>query len=231
MNQIQNCHKLILKQGDSYQAGAFIYLDKPQTVIGRVNPSYEPDFSIHNQFVSRKHFVIFIKEGKMTIQDLGSKHGTELNREALIPFEIYPLNDSDTITLANGLIELQLEKDYDETMEIPGELLAYHLHKDVLEMDDIAQTIYLQDTSIKLSQKEYACCKIMANHLNEFVSKQQIIAAVWPERTLSDKVYVGTEEMNSLIYRLRLKVKGYLKIESVLRNGFRMSRSNSHEME
>jgi pSer/pThr/pTyr-binding forkhead associated (FHA) protein len=231
MNQIQNCHKLILKQGDPFQAGSFIYLDKPQTIIGRANPSYDPDFSIHNQFVSRKHFVVFVKDGIMTIQDLGSKHGTELNGEALIPFEIYRLHDSDTITLANGLIELQMEKDYDETMEIPGELLAYHLHKDRLDLDDIAQTVYFHDTSIKLSQKEYACCKILAENLNEFVSKQQIIDAVWPERTLSCNVYVGTEEMNSLIYRLRMKVRGYLKIESVLRKGFRMSRSDVHEID
>lgn len=224
MKQYQTLYKLILRHGDPSQSGAYIYLEKPQTIIGRANPLSEPDFSIYNQFVSRQHCVIEVSDA-ITITDLGSKHGTELNDQKLNPHQAYPIKESDCITLANGLIELKVEKDLEETMELSAVLLSYHLHKERLQLDDISQTIHINDIRIILSQKEYACCKVLAEHLGEFVSKEHIIHTVWPERKLFDsEVYVGTEEINSLIYRLRAKTKGHLKIESVLRKGFRMSR-------
>jgi DNA-binding winged helix-turn-helix (wHTH) protein len=222
--QHQTGYKLILSHGDPSQAGAYIYLEKPQTTIGRANSLSEPDFSIYNQFVSRQHCVIEATGKNITIKDLGSKHGTELNGIKLIPYESYPVQESDCITLANGLIELKVEKDLEETMELSSELLSYHFTQEKLQLDDISQTVRINSTDIKLSHKEYDCCKVLADHLGEFVPKEYIADRVWPERRLPNyAIYVGTEEINSLIYRLRTKTKGYLKIESILRKGFKMS--------
>ncbi|MBN3523337.1 DUF6382 domain-containing protein [Paenibacillus apiarius] len=53
--------------------------------------------------VSKHHCeVVLAQEGGCAIRDLGSKNGTELQGELLIPYKLYPLNDGDTLTIARS---------------------------------------------------------------------------------------------------------------------------------
>ncbi|MCE5168806.1 DUF6382 domain-containing protein [Paenibacillus profundus] len=54
--------------------------------------------------VSKHHCeVVHTEEGGCAIRDLGSKNGTELQGELLIPYKLYPLKDGDTVAIARSV--------------------------------------------------------------------------------------------------------------------------------
>jgi len=74
-------------------------LTATEMIIGR-DPTV--DISISDSKVSRKHAVIRLANGQVTLTDLGSANGTEINDRALNPNEPVVLQKNDTVTLGGG---------------------------------------------------------------------------------------------------------------------------------
>lgn len=60
--------------------------------------------------ISRRHAVIYLKEGNWVVEDLESKNGTYLNSARLHPREAYPLNADDRLQFAHVTVNVQFEE-------------------------------------------------------------------------------------------------------------------------
>ena len=83
-----------------------IRVDKDPFVIGK---SVEADGVVSfNQYVGRKHCRIEVLSGQFFAVDLNSKNSTYINKAKLQPNRPYPLNNGDTLTLANLSFQVKL---------------------------------------------------------------------------------------------------------------------------
>ncbi len=74
-----------------------IDLSKPSFVIGRQGA--EADWVIEEAGVSRLH-AEFVKEPDgYAVKDLGSRNGTWLNGELLVPYQTHPLREGDIVKI------------------------------------------------------------------------------------------------------------------------------------
>ena len=71
--------------------------DKP-FVIGRHKK--ETDYSIRTLQISRKHAVLMLHEGKLTVMDCESANGTYVNGRILVPDEPVKLEPGDVVSFA-----------------------------------------------------------------------------------------------------------------------------------
>ncbi|WP_246066959.1 hypothetical protein [Cytobacillus solani] len=58
--------------------------------------------------------------------------------------------------------------------------------------------------------------------MDHLILKEEIIKNVWPERVGDPDQVVTAEEIASLLYRVRKRVKGYFAIKSVAQKGYYM---------
>jgi predicted component of type VI protein secretion system len=76
-----------------------LMIDTEGLVLGRDSES--TPFMRDDRQVSRRHVeLLWMDGGLLHLRDLGSKNGTQLNAEALIPLREYPLADGDELTVA-----------------------------------------------------------------------------------------------------------------------------------
>jgi CheY-like chemotaxis protein len=86
---------------------------KDVMVLGREDPDHNvfPEIDLgpyhaYTQGVSRRHAVILVRDGRITIKDLGSTNGTRLNDYDLLPEQEYRLRHGDELIL--GQLKLQV---------------------------------------------------------------------------------------------------------------------------
>ncbi len=91
------------KEGGSNES---IRLRKGSFIIGRA----EDGVHYHEKSVgtSRNHVELEVRQGQVFIKDLGSRNGTQLKGEALVPYKSYPMQDGDSFTIARALYTLRL---------------------------------------------------------------------------------------------------------------------------
>jgi hypothetical protein len=66
-------------------------------------------FGGHERGVSREHCVLRYEEGQLTITDLGSSNGTQVNRERLAANQPHKLRDGDELTLGSLMLIVRFE--------------------------------------------------------------------------------------------------------------------------
>lgn len=216
---------LMVERGNPYERGDVIALTKPITVLGRKGQHFDPDITFDNIFVSRRHAALLYRNGKFSIKDLNSKHGTFVNQKRLDPHDEIPLQHGDTIVLAGDLIVLSFSiLSMDETMDITPLIkqLAAVEASGGLRLNPFKQELVYGEDVYAFSEKEYKCMELLVNHQGQFVSKDQLKVYIWPERSCgTDEVPdVSSEELNALIYRVRKKTRGILDIESIRGKGY-----------
>ncbi|WP_260871456.1 FHA domain-containing protein [Paenibacillus sp. Y412MC10] len=216
---------LMVERGNPYERGDVIALTKPITVLGRKGQHFDPDIAFDNIFVSRRHAALLHRNGKFSIKDLNSKHGTFVNQARLAPHDEIPLQHGDTIVLAGDLIVLSFSVlSMDETMDITPLIkqLAAVEGSGGLKLNPFKQELVYGEDVYVFSEKEYKCMELLVNHQGQFVSKEQLKSYVWPERSYgTDEVPdVSSEELNALIYRVRKKTRDILAIESIRGKGY-----------
>ncbi|MFD1886011.1 DUF6382 domain-containing protein [Paenibacillus wenxiniae] len=83
-----------------------IRLRRGSFIIGRA----EDGVHYHEKSVgtSRNHVELEVRNGQMFIKDLGSRNGTQLKGESLVPYKSYPIQDGDSFTIARALYTLRL---------------------------------------------------------------------------------------------------------------------------
>ncbi|WP_050614253.1 FHA domain-containing protein [Bacillus testis] len=214
--------KLMLKSFYAEHRGKYTYIHDGQSIlIGRASLHSKADFTIYNDFVSRAHCKLAFLEGVLYITDLESKHGTELNGVKLPPMQPIPFNEADQLTLVNGLIECQIERDDQVTRELNLDDL---LREKDITLYDSMQTLYIAGQHIKMPAKEYLCFKLLYSRLNEVVPKEEIMRFAWEERLDTPYSFVSDEELTSLIYRVRKRIKSHFTIKAVPHKGYYLER-------
>ncbi|RKP58099.1 FHA domain-containing protein [Cohnella endophytica] len=212
---------LIVLRGFPYDEGTTLQIQSGNVILGRKNAQLEPDIGFENVFVSRKQASIYYDKGSYYIMDLESKHGTEVNGNRLIPFTPALLKSSDNISLARGAIYLTFStKLWEETMDF----MPYAQQADLspeCQLDPVRQTMQLRGRSYHFSDKEYRCLEILARNVHQFVGRDELVNYVWPERADDESTpSAGSEEVNSLLYRLRKKTNHAIHIESIRGKGY-----------
>lgn len=220
--------KLIVDTAGQEGHGSFIYLETQKPVIvGRHTGTGQTDLPLYNQLVSKQHCRIWRKDNQVYVEDLGSKNGTEVNGQRLQAHQSRPLESSDQLTLVNGLVSLHVERGYD--LEETREFRLNDLLDHEIRLNDYLQNIQVGTESITLSKKEYQLFKLLYNCLDNFVTREQIVREVWPERCVDDAELVGVDEVNSLIYRTNKKLGEHFTIRSVYKKGVYMKKQDEKE--
>ncbi|OZB98576.1 FHA domain-containing protein [Paenibacillus sp. XY044] len=215
--------KIIIDTAGQKGHGSFIYLEEGRSVtVGRHTGLEQGMLAIYNLLVSKQHCRIGWNEEGLHVEDLGSKNGTELNGQRLSPHERVPVSPGDRLTLVNGLVALELENVMD--LEETREYVFSGWPEDDVRLNDDMQSIQIAEETIPLSKKEYQLFKLMHSRLDHFVTRDEIMRFVWPERCVDDTELVGIDEVNSLIYRTNKKLQGFFVIKSVYKKGVYMKR-------
>ncbi|MCG7410486.1 winged helix-turn-helix domain-containing protein [Paenibacillus sp. ACRRX] len=217
---------LVVRKGEPFLSYEVIPLSQENTVIGRHGSQGEPDIAFHNAFVSRQHASVFKRNNQYYIADLGSKHGTEVQGIELSPHVPVQLSESDSILLAKGMVELEfthvvpdftLEFEAILSPEIP-KVMPSSVDHFVLDVD--RQFCMVLGQEVSLSVKEWALLDLLYQHRTMFVSNKDIMCHVWPERHTNGVYDVGLDEINSLVYRIRKKLKQQANIRTVRGSGY-----------
>ena len=78
-------------------------IDRLPCVVGRLS---ECDLRLNLPFISRRHCSLFVRDGQVWVQDLGSRNGTRLNGE---PVQVArPLQDGDRLDLSHLAFQVRL---------------------------------------------------------------------------------------------------------------------------
>ncbi len=125
----------------------------------------------------------------------------------------------------NGLVRLQVE--FDGDLEETREYSVSELLEREVQLYDHLQSIQIGTEQVTLSKKEYLLFKLLHSRLNHFVTKEEIMKQVWPERCVENAELVGIDEVNSLIYRTNKKLGSNFVIKSVYKKGVYMKREGS----
>ncbi|MBP2643200.1 MAG: transcriptional regulator, winged helix family [Firmicutes bacterium] len=200
---------VIIKKGEPYIAGEIIKITNTGLKIGR---SSEQNIFLNikfaSRFISRTHCRISCDGGKVLLTDMGSKHGSLINNDKILPDIPRELHNNDRISLASGIVIMQFCQgelseetvDFSDTQaervkSVAGSIL---LNKNKRECT-------VEGCRVVLTRKEWDCLYILYNRANEMVLYEELAAGVWTERTELPG-NVGQEEFNALIYRLRKKL-------------------------
>ncbi|XID94505.1 FHA domain-containing protein [Paenibacillaceae bacterium WGS1546] len=221
---------LVVVRGFPYDEGSTLRLRHRDVILGRKDGEWEPDIGFENVYVSRKQAGIRCEDGQYFITDFDSKHGTEVNGIKILPFTSSPLRSSDIITFARGMICLAFStKMWEETMDF-FPVQQPSAVTDEYRLDPVRQTLWLEDMNYSFSDKEYRCLELLLQKERQFVAKDEIIRYVWPERTASDDLpAASSEELNSLLYRIRKKTTPILSIENIRGKGYILTLSRLAE--
>jgi len=221
---------LVVVRGFPYDEGTTLQLGRPNVILGRKDGDWEPDIGFENAYVSRKQASIRCENGAYSIVDFDSKHGTEVNGTKLTPFVPFPLQSSDVIAFAKGMICLAFSsRMWEETMDfVPVPLPSPG--SDDYQLDPVRQMLFHGELSFSLSEKEYRCLELLLRKERQFVSKEELMRYVWPERIENDELPAATsEEINSLLYRIRKKTASVLSIENIRGKGYVLTLSRFAE--
>jgi DNA-binding response OmpR family regulator len=169
-------------------------LAKPVISIGRWEDN---DVVVDDRWVSRHHAQVRREEGGYVIRDLDSKNGTFVNGQRIaVPT---PLADGDEIQMT-PLIKLTFV-DYGSTAPLPVEAEAPSL-----ELDLGARQVYLRGRLLDppLSSAQFTFLSLLATKPGRVYSREQVIAAVWPEDQAEG---ISDEAIDALVRRIRLRLR------------------------
>ncbi len=227
----------IVASGTPYERGAILDLDlnENQALFGRKSHLGSPDICFDNVFVSRRHFIVFKENHEYYIEDLGSKHGTHINGVKVNPFSKTRLEHNDVITISNGIIKLNFTSfsteytlDFDEI-----DMGKVSENQSAFRLDPVKHEFVTDGKVMNFTPKEYNCFEYLFLNKDDFVSKEQLMKMVWPERVGSNGsvLEIGLEELNSILYRVRKKIAGQMSIHTVRGKGYELSITSNKETE
>jgi pSer/pThr/pTyr-binding forkhead associated (FHA) protein len=219
---------LYIIRGEPYRLGSCVHLTADDTVIGRASRNTGPDIVFANQWISRRHVRISRVNGRAYLEDLGSHHGTEINGQKIAKDTPTPLNSSDIVKLARGMVTFHFSYIFDDqTLEF--EPITNTMRMSAVQSDfsinwEKRECIVDGKTRV-ISEKEFAFLQLLHDRANTLVTLDEIKQAVWPERstTLNGTPDVSLEEINTLVYRIRKKFgRETFLISAVRGNGYIM---------
>jgi hypothetical protein len=206
--------QLIIEKGLPFEPGTKLEFNSQQLLLGRASRTEKPDIIFESKFISRRHCLLKACSNKVTLTDLNSKHGTQINNRQVLPGQAIELKPNDRITLSHGAAIFRLinqsELD-DETLELNCTDFDCPLTfpiEEKIKLDIPKRQCLVQETIIHLSPKEWQLLLLLYSNFNQPVYYDSIRCSVWPERIviIGETPIVGLDEINLLIYRLRHKL-------------------------
>lgn len=203
---------LVVEKGVPHESETVIKLSEKELILGRSSDQKSsPDILFASLFISRKHCRIHCNDNQALLFDLGSRHGTTVNNNIVLPKIPHILHHGDKIILAKGIVVLRFEQgaQYDETIDFSATqtvALKNMIQPIIINTEKHECLIY--GKKVSLTHKEWACLTLLYEKVNKLVTFDELKLIVWAERKTSDKSLpdVGTDEINVLLYRLRKKL-------------------------
>jgi DNA-binding winged helix-turn-helix (wHTH) protein len=219
---------LYIIRGEPYRLGSYVHLTADETVIGRASPDNNPDIAFANSFVSRRHVRISRVNGRAYLEDMGSTHGTEINGHKIAKNTPTPLNSSDIIKLARGMVAFHFSYIFDDqTLEfepITNTMTMNAIPSD-FSINWEKRECIVDGKPLVMSEKEFAFLQLLHDRANTLVTMDEIKRIVWLERSpgVAGTPDVSLEEINTLVYRIRKKYgRETFLISAVRGNGYIM---------
>jgi DNA-binding response OmpR family regulator len=213
---------IVIEKGEPYETGTCIRIETDEIFIGRTSDAAAVDINFSNYLISRRHCCIRRHGDKISLYDLGSKHGTQININPISANVPYLLSNGDKISLAMGIVVIRFVQsgDFEKTMDF-GNTLNIALKSSIqpITMEVEKRECFIAGRSISLTGKEWDFLNLLYKNVNKMVTYNEIKLRVWPERSTGQASIpdVGMDEMNVLIYRLRRKMGKQSKLIKTIR--------------
>ena len=182
---------LVVQEGQL--AGKRWTLNKSEFVIGR---GEDCDIVLPDRQVSRHHFRVVRDDHGYNVEDLGSKNGTYINGAPVRGS--MQLQDGDEIQVALSVRLLFVGAE--ATLPLTQEMLR--IAQPGLRLNKSQRQVWVNgavlDPALSLSQ--YRLIEILWEHKGKIVTREEVIAAVWPE---SDEAGITEQAIDALVRRLR----------------------------
>ena len=189
-------------------------LDEDRATIGR---GPECDIVIPRRQVSRQHAQIERDSRGYQIRDLGSKNGTYVNGEEVAD-RPHRLKDGDEIQIALCITMGFVGTDATVPLIQTGPTSGLHVDRAARRV-----SIGEQDLTPPLSLAQYRLLELLINHEGQVVSRDAIVAAVWPDE---DEAGISEQAIDALVRRLRERLSAldadHTYIVTVRGHGFRL---------
>lgn len=169
-------------------------LAAPVTTIGRWEDN---DLVIDDRWVSRHHARVRRERDQYYIEDLGSKNGTLVNGRRISGPTL--LADGDEIQVS-PLVPLTFVG-YAATAPLPLEPEARGLEFDLVTRDVRVRGRVLDPP---LSHAQFTLLSLLAEEPGRVYSRDEVIAAVWPEAQADG---VSDEAIDAMVRRIRLRLR------------------------
>lgn len=204
--------RLLVERGDPHARGACFPLEPDKVILGRGTASFSPDIAFASLLVSRRHCSFELLDGRWTVRDLGSRHGTTVNGRSLLQSPS-PLTSGDKVGLAANVVVLRftLAEEVEQTLTF-GDTQSVNDPPQPAQglpvaVDTARKTLFVDQAEVSLSVKEWRLLELLYEHRHKLVPYAAIRREVWSERLLlGGAPDVGPDELSILIYRLRRKL-------------------------
>ncbi len=182
---------LVVQEGQL--AGKRWPLNKREFVIGR---GEDCDIVLPDRQVSRHHFRVVRDDDGYNVEDLGSKNGTYINGTAVRGS--VQLQDGDEIQVALSVRLLFVGAE--ATLPLTQEMLR--VAQPGLRLNKSQRQVWVNGAVLDppLSLSQYRLLEILWEHKGKIVTREEVIAAVWPE---SDEAGITEQAIDALVRRLR----------------------------
>ena len=182
---------LVVQEGQL--AGKRWTLSKREFVIGR---GEDCDIVLPDRQVSRHHFRVVRDDDGYNVEDLGSKNGTYINGAPVRGS--MQLQDGDEIQVALSVRLLFVGAE--ATLPLTQEMLR--VAQPGLRLNKSQRQVWVNGATLDppLSLSQYRLLEILWEHKGKIVTREEVIAAVWPE---SDEAGITEQAIDALVRRLR----------------------------
>ena len=182
---------LVVQEGQL--AGKRWSLNKREFVIGR---GEDCDIVLPDRQVSRHHFRVVRDDDGYNVEDLGSKNGTYINGAPVRGS--MQLQDGDEIQVALSVRLLFVGAE--ATLPLTQEMLR--VAQPGLRLNKSQRQVWVNGATLDppLSLSQYRLLEILWEHKGKIVTREEVIAAVWPE---SDESGITEQAIDALVRRLR----------------------------
>jgi FHA domain len=182
---------LVVQEGQL--AGKRWPLNKMEFIIGR---GEDCDIVLPDRQVSRHHFRVVRDDDGYNVEDLGSKNGTYVNG-APVRASVQ-LQDGDEIQVALSVRLLFVGAE--ATLPLTQEMLR--VAQPGLRLNKSQRQVWVNGAVLDppLSLSQYRLIEILWEHKGKIVTREEVIAAVWPE---SDEAGITEQAIDALVRRLR----------------------------
>ncbi len=194
MKQSLTYYPFVLAQGSSLHGQR--WLIQNQLIIGRED---DCDITIADRQVSRRHARLINENGKVSVEDLGSKNGTYFNTQRIDNKIVLKDGDIVNIALAQEFIFLSADATLPLEDFSPG-----FVSQRGLVMDEAAHRVWVNGVEVVplLSKSQFDLLRCLYQNEGEVVSRDYIIQAVWGNVTEG----VSEQALDALVRRLRDKL-------------------------